>query len=270
MAETTTSLTPYGYGTGNPIKFIDPNGMENIIYLTFIFHENQEFKFTLEQISLIIERAQQILDNAGVNASVIGTVRNSAYSKAELKNLDSTDRIVYLSDKKTLKSTFGVNAEPAESNNSFGFVNFERFLDSSMPTIQGDAEGVDVNKYKQELNGQFSGPLRDAFTWIGRTAIHEAFHTLPGGAGHSNGTSFNKARYGDVMENGDNMMKEGAQRDYHVRFPQENRPGLLKFATPDMVLIRAYYNRPQFYRGEVTIDGFVVPKDNFRQRLKNN
>lgn len=275
-AESFLSQSPFHYAWNNPLSFIDPNGKENVIYLVHLQNGNNN-NLSLEDMIAITARAQGILDQAGVNAQVTYLNRESAFSSEELALKDDSDRIIYFGDHKMINEQTRLRPEPGDSDakRGIGAVDISLFL--NLPRSSGrDPSPVNEAYYQKEQGHLFrdGGNVADVYSWAAQTAIHEAFHTLPGGLGHSDQKPY---RYSINPRNQPNIMIGGPtanQMNYVGRFPRETKGGaMLKFLPADIKLIRGYYNRlanpsrlSQFGMGNRDL---VTPVDNFTKRLRN-
>jgi RHS repeat-associated protein len=97
-------LTPYQFVSNSPLILVDPNGMENIIYLVILPDAHSELSQT--QKNEIIKKANEILNAAlGVNTKVVLYEGSDPFDP---NNIDDTDSYMVL----------GKNEELIEANMS--------------------------------------------------------------------------------------------------------------------------------------------------------
>ncbi len=258
LAVKSRHISVYGYANNSPFMFIDPTGEENMIYLVFIL--NDKVRLSSSHINEIVRIAQRIMDKSGANVKISQVIRNAPYTEEELALRDETDRTVFISDYYTLRKHFpNLKPEPGEADPEMklGGVDASFFLQGYAAPEGGDKRLEEY--YEDQVGSLINGNVGDALAWIAKTAIHEAFHTLPGGPGHSN--EQNALRYGSaggglsVPVAGDNLMMQHQTGSSLERFPRENRPLLFSFLWQDRRILHEYYNKQ-------------TPKDNFTERLK--
>ncbi len=254
LAVKSRHISVYGYANNSPFMFIDPTGEENMIYLVFIL--TNKFRINRSHAEEITRIAQKIIDKSGTNVKVTYEFRNKPYTGEELSLRDETDRTVFISDYQTLKKNFNdLSPEPgdSESERRIGVVDGGFFFEGYPGTENGNKELI--NYYEEQVGSLINGNAGDALAGIGRTSIHEVFHTLPEGMGHPDQGA---RRYGLLPGgfsnriSGDNMM---VSRTNYERFPRENRPLLFSFLWQDKEILHKYYNKQ-------------TPQDNFTKRLR--
>lgn len=97
LAEKYPSSNPYEYTFNNPMVFVDPDGLENIIYLIYT-NKNDEGR---EEIERIINQVNSIFEEYNIETRLL---MFSSEDRFDRSLLDDTDSVVLVGEEESIKA----------------------------------------------------------------------------------------------------------------------------------------------------------------------
>ena len=215
MADKYPSISPYAYCSWNPVKLIDPDGNEDVIYLVNLQGKNQKV-----DVDAVAKEANERFKKMGLNTRVIVSPEGKNFNPSYLDNTDSyavigshSDVSDFLGDhmsssdyQKYFSDWAGGTGNPERSSKS---------LDIKTNAIGLDADGVvGAAKAMGEKTAEMGAFL----------IMHGAGHNATFGHSNTGSRETNFRCHQDnaaIMVNGDYMRSKALSIDY-VSNPARN------------------------------------------------
>ncbi len=197
MADKYPSISPYAYCAWNPVKLVDPNGEENIIYIVNL----QKNKASID-VNKLINEANQRFENLGLETRVMLAPDGSNFDPQYMDKTDSyavigsafdvKNFISAKSGSKTIDSWKGGTSNPERAENNY--------------TKKGNYIAIDASGLKSVANNLGF----DKFEMAALTILHGAGHNA--GFNHSDDSDWH-LRFGQNPDNA-SIMISGPMLDY--------------------------------------------------------
>ncbi|HXS36329.1 MAG TPA: RHS repeat-associated core domain-containing protein, partial [Flavipsychrobacter sp.] len=185
LTEQTTEWTPYGYTNDNPVKFIDPDGGSNTIYLVALPNSG----LTADDISNIVNTGNSALATLGINAQI--KVFDGNPLQFDKSNLDPTDLIAAVGKKEDVINfykTIGASEDYMADLQSLG--------EGTTPeeSVRGGNEiAVESSTLRQKAK-ELKSNIATTGAW---TILHGAGHNADANSDHNDHEGF-ELRWGGI------------------------------------------------------------------------
>lgn len=237
------AINPYNFVANNPTIYVDPDGKDFILYL--VFQPGQK------QTNEIVNEAQKILNDNGINLKVMGLTFDKGKFLKDGKSmiaadfytkLDQTDGLAIIGDSEFINSLVGGELDGGQNIHQIGYID-RNDIDS-----RSERQGVDKTKA------------------LARTAIHEGVGHRFLGIGHSSFEGQSIPRYNNgtmystevmnIMHFGGDIVKLNDPNAYKFLIEDKN---IIQLKVP---LISKKEVIPFFYKYSIN-----QPTDNFTKKL---
>ena len=239
-AEKHLNNSPYNYTLNNPVKYVDPDGMDNILYIVFLgWHQDQ----TINNKE-IVAITNYILQYNNINAKAVGLTYSGTES-LDISKLDATDKIAYVGSRKAINN-MNIAMEKNDGYFEIGLGFHKGDSDSgkgegriSVTNTSAFFPYIGENNYDDRSDdAQFIKENGEGFgisTNIAKNIVHEMGHNILG-ISHPDGCNGGCGRYNGIEgATKPNLMLSG---NTAVRQPFAQLPALLKALPIDLPILQ--------------------------------
>ncbi len=209
MSDKYPSISPYAYCAWNPVKLVDPDGKENVIYLV-----NLQGKKTRADVNAIAKEANRCFSALGLQTRVVVSSEGECFNPAYM---DNTDSYVVIGSHADVKAFMKAHAASSGYEKYFkdwkgGATNPER--SSFSLDVKTNAIGIDANGLEKCAN-----ELKENITTMGAFLIlHGAGHNAT--LGHPDclptDEHYSRLENTSIMASGSRVYRSGRALDYFM------------------------------------------------------